>query len=271
MNPHCIATRRTLPCAALAIATSIAGFASAAEPSAVDLRSAVESVLREHPQLIVTALERDPVAVADLVDRAAELRKARAEEAQWQAQRADPKLPEIAADRPIRGARKAPITIVEYSDFECPYCRAASATLHDVLAGYGESVRLVVKHIPLGFHAAAEPAARYFEAIALQSEVEAWRFHDRVFEQQRQLSRGVDALKEIAAGLAIDQARLERDLHGETVTQRLAADRAEAQRFGFDGTPAFLINGVSLIGNHPKRDFDRLIERLLAEGHARAE
>ncbi len=74
--------------------------------------------------------------------------------------------------------------------------------------------------------------------------------------------------KEIAAGLEVDQARLEQDLQSEAVTQRLAADRAEAERFGFDGTPTFVINGVSLVGNHPKRDFDRIINKLLPESQA---
>ena len=71
-----------------------------------------------------------------------------------------------------------------------------SPTLQEVLTAYGDAVRLVYKHNPLSFHATAEPAARYFEAIALQSEEQAWRFHDLVFQQQRSLSRGVEALKE---------------------------------------------------------------------------
>jgi protein-disulfide isomerase len=181
------------------------------------------------------------------------------------------KVATVAGDRPIRGARKAPITVVEYSDFECPYCKAVSPTLQEVLAAYGEKVRLVYKHNPLSFHATAEPAARYFEAIALQSEEQAWRFHDLVFQQQRSLSRGVEALKEMASELEIDQARLERDLQSDTVTQRLAADRAEAEQFGFDGTPAFLINGVSIVGNHPKRDFDRIIRNMLQKPQAMAQ
>ncbi len=233
-----------------------------------DLKNAVEEVLRQHHDLIIRALEHDPVVLADLVERGTGLRKSKMEEAQWQAELANPKVPQVAENRPIRGERQAPVTIVEYSDFECPYCRAVAPTLQELLSEYGESVRLVYKHNPLSFHATAEPAARYFEAIALQSEEQAWRFHDMVFQQQRNLSRGVEVLREIAADLEIDHERMRRDLESDQVTQRIAADRAEASQFGFDGTPAFVINGVSLIGNHPKRDFDRIIKKILPETQA---
>ncbi len=243
---------------------------SDSQSPATDIKALVEETLRQHPDLILRALEHNPVVLADLVERGTEIRKIKIEEARWQNELANPKVATVAEDRPIRGARKAPITVVEYSDFECPYCKAVSPTLQEVLAAYGEKIRLVYKHNPLSFHATAEPAARYFEAIALQSEEQAWRFHDLVFQQQRSLSRGVEALKEMASELEIDQARLERDLQSDTVTQRLAADRAEAEQFGFDGTPAFVINGVSLIGNHPKRDFDRIIRTMLQKPQAMA-
>ncbi len=243
---------------------------SDSQSPATDIKALVEETLRQHPDLILRALEHDPVVLADLVNRGSELRKARAEEQQWQAEMANPKVPTVAEDRPIRGARKAPITVVEYSDFECPYCRAVSPAIQEVLSTYGDQVRFVYKHNPLSFHATAEPAARYFEAIALQSEEQAWRFHDLVFQQQRNLSRGVEALKEIASELNIDHARLERDLQSDAVTQRIADDRSEAEQFGFDGTPAFLINGVSLVGNHPKRDFDRIIRNMLQKPQAMA-
>ncbi|UVT17197.1 MAG: thioredoxin domain-containing protein [Nitrospira sp.] len=252
------------------ISDSVGAQTSRSEVSETEFKDLLERILQKHPDIIVRALAQDPVMLADLTERGIELRKTKIEEARWRAELAHPKVPQIAEDRPVRGARQAPVTIVEYSDFECPYCRAAYSTLHEVLTAHGDTVRLVYKHIPLSFHATAEPAARYFEAIALQSEEQAWRFHDIVFQQQRSLSRGVEVLKEIASGLEIDQARLERDLQSDTVTQRIAADRAEAEQFGFDGTPAFVINGVSLIGNHPKQDFDRIIKKMLPDAHAMA-
>ena len=237
----------------------VEGPASTHNFSNKDIMVAVEKVLRERPDLILAALEQAPVQLAELVEHAAQYRQARAEEEQWLAELKNPKVPEISQERPMRGSPLAPVTIVEYSDFECPYCQAVSPTLMDVFREYEGTVRFVYKHNPLSFHPAAEPAARYFEAIALQNKDEAWQFHDRVFEEQHNLGQGVEVLKAIAAGLEIDQTQLENDLYSDTVQQRLTADRAEAERFGFDGTPAFLINGVSLVGNHPKSDFDRII------------
>lgn len=271
---------RTFSFLAFSLAASIGILASSTEQAwaqtsdlqspVTDIKALVEETLRQHPDLILRALEQNPAMIADLVERGTEIRKAKLEEAQWQAEMANPKVALVAEDRPIRGARNAPITVVEYSDFECPYCRAVSPTLQEVLVAYGDKVRLVYKHNPLSFHATAEPAARYFEAIALQNEEEAWRFHDLVFQQQRNLSRGIEAVQEIAETLNVDHAQLERDLQSDAVTQRIAADRAEAERFGFDGTPAFVINGVSLVGNHPKRDFDRIIRKMLPEPQAMA-
>lgn len=271
---------RTLSFLAFSLAASIGILASSTEQAwaqtsdlqspVTDIKALVEETLRQHPDLILRALAQNPAMIADLVERGTEIRKAKLEEAQWQAEMANPKVALVAEDRPIRGARNAPITVVEYSDFECPYCRAVSPTLQEVLVAYGDKVRLVYKHNPLSFHATAEPAARYFEAIALQNEEEAWRFHDLVFQQQRNLSRGIEAVQEIAETLNVDHAQLERDLQSNAVTQRIAADRAEAERFGFDGTPAFVINGVSLVGNHPKRDFDRIIRKMLPEPQAMA-
>lgn len=233
--------------------------------STTELEAAVAHVLENDPELLFSILERNPVRLADLVERAMSIRSAKAEEEQLLAELRNPKQAVITDDRPVRGFRQAPVTIVEYSDFECPYCQAASTTLHEILQDYGNQVRLVYKHNPLPFHPAAEPAARYFEAIALQSEDLAWQFHDLVFENQSQLESDDKALETFAAQLELDHERLQRDLYGESVSRQLFEDSAEAQRFGFDGTPAFLINGVSLIGNQPREYFDHIITLVMGD------
>ena len=88
----------------------------------------------------------------------------------------DPKQPVLSLDRVYWGQSDAPITIVEYSDFECPYCARGYRTIKDLMAEYGDSVRLLYKHLPLEMHEEALPAALYFEAIALQSDDAARRF-----------------------------------------------------------------------------------------------
>lgn len=228
-----------------------------------DLAAQIELVLQERPEILLKVLEDNPIALANLVERAAYLRSVQAEEERWQAELRDPRVPVLDDDRPVRGVRDAPVTIVEYSDFECPYCQAASTSLMRILENYEGRVKLVYRHNPLPFHPSAEPAARYFEAIALQDHAQAWLFHDRVFEQQEDLAEGTGRLQQIAATLELDQQRLAADLDSEIVSSRLKADAEEAERFGFDGTPAFVINGVSIIGNQPMQDFERIIALFL--------
>ncbi len=240
-----------------------------------DIREAVKSVLLENPELVLEALKIQQIELANLVEQGTYLRQAEAKKERRLEELNQPKVAVIEVDRPIRGNPHAPITIVEYSDFECPFCRSAASTVTQVLEQYGDDVRLVYKHNPLNFHPMAEPAARYFEAIAMQDMEEAWRFHDHVFEQQDLLADGESVLKAIVATLNVDATKVERDLSGEAIEARLRLDRDEAGRFGFDGTPAFLINGVSLMGSQPKEEFEEIIHMFMSESrgteHAEAE
>ncbi|MFK7992989.1 MAG: DsbA family protein [Granulosicoccus sp.] len=269
-NKREITLKLLAPCLALLILTTpaVADKAGGQLLEPIDVELMVERILLERSELVLQVLADNPVLLANLVDRANNIRSTRAQEALWLSEMENPKVPVIDTARPVRGNDQAPVTIVEYSDFECPYCQAASATLHEILADYGSSVRLVYKHNPLTFHASAEPAARYFEAISLQSEEQAWIFHDRLFEEQQRLEEGSDVLERIAALLPIDQTRLVRDLDSELVARRIQADKEEAQAFGFDGTPAFVINGVSVVGNQSRQTFDEIIDLVIQKSAA---
>ena len=122
-----MSTRRKIVCCLLGFALSVGSLPFTSRPAEAqtsqrettgpDIKAVLQEVLRVHPDLILGVLEHNPLVLADLVDRGTEIRKAKAEEAQWQAELAHPKVPQVAEDRPIRGARQAPVTIVEYSDF----------------------------------------------------------------------------------------------------------------------------------------------------------
>ena len=232
------------------------------------LKAAIKMVLEEHPELILEVLQEHESTLADLVERGTIKKQIAAKRQRILAELENPLEPALDDNRPIRGHSDAPITIVEYSDFECPYCAASYRTIQHVLRRFDGEVRLIYKHNPLEFHPIAEPAARYFEAIALQDHGQAWSFHDRVFEQQDQLEEGAQRLLTIVDSLNIDHQRLQKDLSSDVVTRHIEQDRDEAQRFGFDGTPAFLINGISLIGNHPETDFIEIIRMVYAETQA---
>jgi protein-disulfide isomerase len=166
----------------------------------------------------------------------------------------------------VRGNPGAAITLFEYIDFQCPYCRFAAKQAEEVMARYEGQVRLIVKQLPLPLlHPMAMPCARYFEAISLQSADKAWAFYDRVFDDQGILSGGEPALQKLAASLGADMGRLERDLQSSVVQDRIAADLAESERFRFDGVPAFVVNGQVLEGAQPAEKFFEVIDAALRQ------
>ncbi len=171
--------------------------------------------------------------------------------------------PAMDPDRVVRGRPDAPVTIVEYTDFQCPYCAAGARAVEEVLARYEGQARLVVKHQPLAFHPMARPAAEFFEALALQSPARAWAFYDRLFAQPAALAGGEPALLKLAGELGADLGQLVQDRSGPTVRARLASDLQEVQRFGFDGVPAFIVNGRVIEGAQPAQAFVDVIEPML--------
>ena len=253
-------------CAALLLTT--ASLLAGCSPAPDALRAA----LKKHPEILAEAIREHPTEVMEALQAAADsyqhlsqAKAARAEDERIERELAAPRHPAIAAGRALRGAPGAPVTIVEYSDFQCPYCRRDASVLKAVLAKYPGQVRLVLKQAPLTIHAHAMEAARMFEAVLLQSQEKAWRFHDLMFENQERLTAEGGAYLDAAArGAGADVARARRDAQNMAVSTIIDADLAEFQQFGFSGTPAFIVNGVVLDGAHPIEDFERVIERILS-------
>jgi len=123
-----------------------------------------------------------------------------------------PKLyPAIDPTRVVKGNPNAAITIFEYTDFQCPYCRAGAITIDEVMARYEGQIRLIVKHLPLPLlHPMAISCALYFEAISMQGADKAWAFYDRIFSDQRALSNGEPYLQKVAVELNVDMKKLGR-------------------------------------------------------------
>ena len=176
----------------------------------------------------------------------------------------NPKKPKVAKDRAVLGSLQAPILIVAYSDFQCPYCSRGANTIEEVRKKYGKKVGFVFKHLPLPFHSMAQPAAEYFEAIALQNAGKAYRFHDEVFKNQGDLqSKGESLLQELAKKVGADLAQLKKDVKSSKVQKRIEEDKQEAQAFEITGTPGFIVAGISLKGAYPIQAFEEIIERRL--------
>jgi protein-disulfide isomerase len=142
---------------------------------------------------------------------------------------------------PIWGNAKAPVTIVEYSDFQCPYCARATPPLKEVQKKYGDKVRVVFKHFPLSFHRAAKPAAIASMAAAEQGKF--WEYHDVLFKNQR----GLDASKmeEYAKEAGCDVERFKKDMeqNRDKYTKHVEADFKQGQTVGVRGTPTLFIGG----------------------------
>ena len=159
-----------------------------------------------------------------------------------------------------RGPADAPMTVIEFSDFECPYCRRAQATLQKVSAVYGDKVRFVFRHYPLPFHNQAPKASEAAQCAADQGKF--WPFHDALFEKGASLLP-VD-LKKLAGKLALNQANFDACLDSGHHADRVAKDTAVGKGLGISGTPTFFINGIRLVGAVPFEAFKKVMDAELA-------
>ena len=172
-----------------------------------------------------------------------------------------PRVKVDTAGRPTRGPAGAPIEIVEFSDFQCPFCLSAFPTVNQVLETYGDKIRFVYRHYPLPNHPNARPAAEASACAAQQNKF--WEYHDRLFGTPGKLSPA--DLKQHAAALGLDTAAFNACVDDRTFQQDVEADIAAGNAVGVNGTPAFFINGRPLKGAQPFDVFKRVIDEELAK------
>lgn len=238
-------------------------------PSADSLKK----VMEDNPEVLFSVIEKHPEKFLEVVNKAAreaQLQARKKEQADEKSQRDEefknPKKAEIQEWRAILGPKNAPVTIVEYSDFQCPFCRRGYNTVKEVMKKYEGKVRFVFKHLPLDFHPAAMPAAQIFEAINLQSAEKAYKWHDIVFDNQDKLKaadHGVAWMLKQAGKVGANASKVKAAMNTDKVKDRVKADMQEASKYGFRGTPGYLINGVSLRGAYPAPAFAEIIDRHL--------
>lgn len=187
-----------------------------------------------------------------------------------------PQLPEVdtsqIAEVPsyrVKGNPKAPITIIEYSDFQCPFCaRFTRNTLPQILKEYGDKVKVVFKHLPLPFHQYAQKAAEAAECAGKIGGAKAfWAMHDKLFyEGQPQGRLDVASLKQFAKEIGLDEKKFSQCLDSGETSAIVNQDVIEAQRLGVRGTPTFFINGKVVRGALPYETFKQVIEQELKGG-----
>lgn len=162
-------------------------------------------------------------------------------------------------EAPVRGNEDALVTIVEWSDFQCPFCNRVAPTLAKIDETYGSKVRLVFKHLPLSIHSKAPAAHAAAEAAHRQGKF--WEMHDKIFASQRDLAP--ETFERYAQELGLDLDQFKKDAASADVKKRVDEDMRQAQELGVTGTPAFFVNGRFLSGAQPFENFQRTIDAAL--------
>ncbi|MCX4239871.1 DsbA family protein [Paraliomyxa miuraensis] len=170
--------------------------------------------------------------------------------------------------RPSLGPDDAPITVVEFSDFQCPFCARLAPTMHELVSRH-QDVRVVFRQLPLDMHPAARPAAK--AALAAHRQGKFWAMHDALFDKGGKLD--ADELEGIAAQIGLDMDQFGRDLEDPAIDQMIVEDETLARQVGVTGTPASFVNGRFIGGAQSVAAFDALIEqeRTTASSPAEAE
>jgi protein-disulfide isomerase len=162
---------------------------------------------------------------------------------------------------PSRGPADAPVTIVEFSDFHCPFCRSAQPTLNALAAKYPGKLRFVYRHFPLdSLHPQARRASEASWCAAEQRRF--WEFHDRIYANGPDASE--ETIKRLAGEAGLDTAALTSCLASGRASEAVEKDVEEGTRHGVTGTPGFFVNGRSLSGNQPLETFVKVIDEELA-------
>jgi protein-disulfide isomerase len=163
---------------------------------------------------------------------------------------------EVAADGPSKGPENAPVTIVEFSDFQCPFCSRVNPTLAQVREKYGDKVRIVFRQYPLSFHQQAQKAAE--ASLCAHEQGKFWEMHDTMFANQQAL--GVEQLKAHAAQLGLNAEAFNSCLDSGKYAEKVAADFKEGSAAGVTGTPAMFVNGRFISGAVPFEQIAQVID-----------
>jgi protein-disulfide isomerase len=163
---------------------------------------------------------------------------------------------------PSRGPDDAPVTIVEFSDFQCPFCQRAKPVLDEIATRHPKDVRIVYRNLPLdSLHPRARASA---EAAACAAEADKfWPYHDKLFANNRAL--GDEELRKYAAEVGLDAATFDACVKSHKHAAAIAADEQEAKKIGITGTPAFVVNGIVMTGLQTSDALETVIQEELGK------
>ncbi len=156
----------------------------------------------------------------------------------------------------VKGPKNAPVTLVVFSDFQCPFCSRVVPTLHDLEKQYGNKLKIAFKHQPLPFHPNARPAAA--ASMAANEQGKFWEMHDKLFANQGALDR--QSLEKYAQEVGLDMGKFKAAMDGNKYDALITKDSNEGTAVGANGTPTFFINGRQLVGAQPIDQFKAIID-----------
>lgn len=254
--------------ALLLVALPVIALAAPAEAQALsaserEIRDALRNIFRQHPELILDVLRDNSIDVLEIAQKGSQEKQRKTMRAQWQED--IKKTRNIDYNRPMIGDKDAPVIIVAYSDYTCPYCADAAATIQQVLAARSGKVRFMFKNYPRRDQPLARLASEYVTAAFLLDEDKAWAFHDIVFAGQlRLLKEGEGFLRAEALALGYNLQKLGAEVKGRKVKTIIDEDIAEALEIGVPGTPYHLVDNLSVRGGMPLSAFLEAVDTALA-------
>ena len=171
-------------------------------------------------------------------------------------------LKKVGSSDHVQGAKNAKVTLVEYSDFQCPFCSRHLPTVQQALKDFPNDVNLVYRHYPLSFHPEAQKAAEASECAAKLGGNDAfWKMHDDLFANQATLSRTL--YTELAKKIGLNTGNFDKCLDGGEMTARVNTDLSEGTSAGVEGTPATFVNGTLISGAVPYSELKAAIQAAL--------
>ncbi len=223
----------------------------------------LEALLKEHPELVLDVLREHGGELLEIVQQAADKRRASNLQKQWEEDLKKPKKVALAG-RPEGGAADAPVTIVAYSDFLCAYCHRAAFTVGSLMKRYSGKIRFIFKQTPKS--EAGRIAGFWFLAGYGLDRAKGWKMYALAFDRQSEVEANPDkVMRAIAREVGFDVAKLEAALKAQEKTfgAMMDADAAEAEALGFVGTPYFLVNDLVVRGALSLEDFSKAVDMAL--------
>jgi protein-disulfide isomerase len=177
-----------------------------------------------------------------------------------------PRLKDVqVGEAPIAGGQNAKVTIIEFSDFQCPFCKIAAETVGELKTKYGNKVKLAFRHFPLNIHPQARPTSEASMCVNEQSVAKFWKFHDLAFQNQKALDAA--SLEKYAKEVGANVEKFKECMSSKKFAKAVQDDMAYGEKLGLKSTPTFFINGRLVSGALPLDKFSEIVDEELSSSN----